>query len=89
MTYHVVKYSGPFGFIKPWTAVRDIETYSQQVIMVIQRLVKESTFYNKIKFKDCVCPVYIKGNPLALVFACNVSIVNSKGLVLVHEGKIR
>lgn len=27
---YVVKYSGPFGFIKPWTAVRDSETYSQQ-----------------------------------------------------------
>ena len=25
----IVKYSGPFGFIKPWTAVRDSETYSQ------------------------------------------------------------
>lgn len=24
--YYVVKYSGPFGFIKPWTAVRDSET---------------------------------------------------------------
>lgn len=30
--YYVVKYSGPFGFIKPWTAVRDIETYSQQFL---------------------------------------------------------
>ena len=29
---HIVKYSGPFGFIKPWTAVRDIETYSQQFL---------------------------------------------------------
>lgn len=29
MTYHVVKYTGPFGFIKPWTAVRDELTYSQ------------------------------------------------------------
>lgn len=29
MTYYVVKYSGPFGFIKPWTAVRDELTYSQ------------------------------------------------------------
>lgn len=26
---HVVRYSGPFGFIKPWTAVRDTETFSQ------------------------------------------------------------
>ncbi|MCF8411946.1 MAG: hypothetical protein K9G44_00915 [Melioribacteraceae bacterium] len=28
----VVKYSGPFGFIKPWTAVRDTETFSQQFL---------------------------------------------------------
>lgn len=35
MNYFVVKYSGPFGFIKPWTAVRDAsggETYSQQFL---------------------------------------------------------
>ena len=25
----IVSYSGPFGFIKPWTAVRDALTYSQ------------------------------------------------------------
>src|SRR5690606_5306909 len=30
--YHVVKYSGPFGFIKTWTAVRDSETFSQQFL---------------------------------------------------------
>ncbi|MCG8699427.1 MAG: hypothetical protein MI922_15330 [Bacteroidales bacterium] len=29
---YAVKYSGPFGFIKPWTAVRDSETYSQQFL---------------------------------------------------------
>lgn len=28
----VVKYSGPFGFIKPWTAVRDEMTFSQQFL---------------------------------------------------------
>ncbi|ASB49526.1 hypothetical protein [Alkalitalea saponilacus] len=28
----IVKYSGPFGFIKPWTAVRDSETFSQQFL---------------------------------------------------------
>ena len=32
MNYYVIKYSGPFGFIKPWTAVRDSETYSQQFL---------------------------------------------------------
>jgi len=30
--YCVVKYSGPFGFIKPWTAVRDSKTFSQQFL---------------------------------------------------------
>lgn len=29
---YVVKYSGKFGFIKPWTAVRDGETFSQQFL---------------------------------------------------------
>ncbi|HPG73661.1 MAG TPA: hypothetical protein PLM49_05165, partial [Bacteroidales bacterium] len=35
MMYYIVKYSGPFGFIKPWTAVRDAgggETFSQQFL---------------------------------------------------------
>ena len=32
MVYYVVKYAGPFGFIKPWTAVRDGETFSQQFL---------------------------------------------------------
>ncbi len=32
MNYHIVTYSGPFGFIKPWTAVRDSETFSQQFL---------------------------------------------------------
>lgn|SRR5690606_12454771 len=32
MDYYVVKWSGPFGFIKPWTAVRDSETFSQQFL---------------------------------------------------------
>lgn len=29
---YCVKYTGPFGFIKPWTAVRDEETFSQQFL---------------------------------------------------------
>lgn len=32
MNYHIVKYTGQFGFIKPWTAVRDSETFSQQFL---------------------------------------------------------
>lgn len=30
--YYIVKYTGKFGFVKPWTAVRDGETYSQQFL---------------------------------------------------------
>lgn len=33
MKYYVVKYSGPFSFIKPWMAVRDSETFSQQFLI--------------------------------------------------------
>lgn len=29
---YFVHYTGPFGFIKPWTAVRDSETFSQQFL---------------------------------------------------------
>jgi hypothetical protein len=29
---YTVKYEGPFGFIKPWTAVRDEKTFSQQFL---------------------------------------------------------
>lgn len=32
MDHYVVKYTGHFGFIKPWTAVRDGETFSQQYL---------------------------------------------------------
>ena len=32
MEYFIIKYTGPFGFIKPWTAVRDSETFSQQFL---------------------------------------------------------
>lgn len=32
MNIYIVTYKGPFGFIKPWTAVRDSETFSQQFL---------------------------------------------------------
>ncbi len=32
MQLFIVKFTGPFGFIKPWTAVRDEEVYSQQFL---------------------------------------------------------
>jgi hypothetical protein len=30
--FYVVRYTGPFGYIKPWTAVRDERTFSQQFL---------------------------------------------------------
>lgn len=32
MEYYIVNYSGQFGFIKPWTAIRDKETSSLQFL---------------------------------------------------------
>ncbi|MCQ2974289.1 MAG: hypothetical protein MJ211_05705 [Bacteroidales bacterium] len=32
MKYYIVKYTGQFGFIKPWSAVRDSQTFSQQFL---------------------------------------------------------
>ncbi|HAC93698.1 MAG TPA: hypothetical protein DCE82_02965, partial [Odoribacter splanchnicus] len=32
MGYYIVRYRGPFGFIKPWCAVRDSKTFSQQFL---------------------------------------------------------
>lgn len=32
MNCYIIKYAGPFGFLKPWTAVRDGETFSQQFL---------------------------------------------------------
>ena len=58
MEFFVVKYTGQFGFIKPWTAVRDNETFSQQfltpsIVAGIERklfpeLLKEPYGINKI-----------------------------------------
>lgn len=30
--YYIVTYTGAFGFVKPWTAVRDSKTFSQQFL---------------------------------------------------------
>ena len=47
---YVVTYRGKFAFIKPWTAVRDGETFSQQFLTpsIIRRNRKE-TFSRVIK----------------------------------------
>lgn len=59
MDLYVVKYTGTFGFIKPWTAVRDGETFSQQFLTpsivegmekkLFPELLKEQGVIKKIK----------------------------------------
>ena len=56
--YYVVKYSGPFGFIKPWTAVRDSKTFSQQFLTpsiiegIRQKLEVKSIARHKITYSS-------------------------------------
>ena len=51
---YVVKYKGDFGFIKPWTAVRDGKTYSQQFLTpsiiegIEKKLFPEMLSYNGV-----------------------------------------
>jgi len=58
MNYYVVKYSGPFGFIKPWTAVRDGETFSQQFLTpsiiegIRQKLEVSEIARHKLRYKS-------------------------------------
>jgi len=54
--YYIVKYSGPFGFIKPWTAVRDSKTFSQQFLTpsiiegIRQKLEVDSIIRHKLTY---------------------------------------
>jgi len=56
--YYVVKYSGPFGFIKPWTAVRDSKTFSQQFLTpsiiegIRQKLEVDSIVRHKLTYSS-------------------------------------
>lgn len=56
--YYVVKYSGPFGFIKPWTAVRDSKTFSQQFLTpsiiegIRQKLEVQSIVRHRLKYSS-------------------------------------
>ncbi|MDP4205636.1 MAG: hypothetical protein Q8859_06535 [Bacteroidota bacterium] len=55
---YIVKYSGPFGFIKPWTAVRDGKTFSQQFLTpsiiegIRQKLEVSSIVRYKLTYKS-------------------------------------
>ena len=63
MKYYVVKYSGPFGFIKPWTAVRDGETFSQQFLTPsMLEGIEKKLFPELLKQKGL--QVYITGHRL-------------------------
>lgn len=54
--YYIVKYSGSFGFIKPWTAVRDSKTFSQQFLTpsiiegIRQKLEVETIVRHKLSY---------------------------------------
>lgn len=53
---YVVKYTGPFGFIKPWTAVRDAgggETFSQQFLTpsIIEGMRQKMNVSNIVRHK--------------------------------------
>lgn len=56
MTIFTVTYKGPFGFIKPWTAVRDELTFSQQFLTpsiiegIRQKLQVEKITRHKLSF---------------------------------------
>jgi len=49
---YIVKYSGPFGFIKPWTAVRDEETFSQQFLTPSMIAGIERKLFPELLYKD-------------------------------------
>ena len=55
--YYVVTYNGHFGFIKPWTAVRDAETFSQQFLTpsiiegIRQKLEVEKILRHRLTYK--------------------------------------
>lgn len=55
---YVVKYSGKFGFIKPWTAVRDGETFSQQFLTpsIIEGIEKK-LFPELLSKSNCICKI--------------------------------
>ena len=53
----IVNYTGKFGFIKPWTAVRDSETFSMQFLtpsnlkgieLKLMRFLKSMVFQSEI-----------------------------------------
>lgn len=57
MNYYVVTYTGPFGFIKPWTAVRDSVTFSQQFLTpsiiegIRQKLEASSILRHRLRYE--------------------------------------
>lgn len=58
---YIVEYNGTFGFIKPWSAVRDSETYSQQFITpsivegiekkLFPEMIKEKGIHKILRYK--------------------------------------
>ena len=61
--YFVVRYEGPFGFIKPWTAVRDSETFSQQFLTpsIVEGM--EKKLFPELLFQNGI--IKIKGHRIS------------------------
>ena len=60
---YIVEYNGTFGFIKPWSAVRDSETFSQQFLTpsivegmekkLFPEMIKEKGIHKILRHKLC------------------------------------
>lgn len=55
---YIVKYTGKFGYIKPWTAVRDGETFSQQFLTpsIIEGIEKK-LFPELLEYNGVICKI--------------------------------
>lgn len=60
--YYVVKYTGRFGFIKPWTAVRDSKTFSQQFLTpsIIEGIRQKLEVSSILRHKLCYTSVSVQ-----------------------------
>lgn len=62
MRYYVVKYLGTFGFIKPWTAVRDSKTFSQQFLTpsIVEGIRQKLEVSSIVRHKLCYSSVSVQ-----------------------------
>lgn len=62
MMYYIVTYTGQFGFIKPWTAVRDSKTFSQQFLTpsIVEGIRQKLEVSSIIRHKLCYSSVSVQ-----------------------------